>query len=295
MSPTGQLPRAVRIDAHQHFWLYSAKDFPWIDRDMAELRRNWLPANLRPLLDARDIQACIAVQARADETETDFLLAVARDNPWVAGVVGWVDLRADDLDARLDRWTGSPALVGFRHLLQDERDVAATLADPDFSRGVARLQGRRLVYELLVRGPEQLALLPKFCARHDQHWLVLDHIGKPAIGGDSDARWAAAIKGLARLPHVACKLSGVVTEVVHPAIDEAQIHRYLDTVLDAFGPERLMFGSDWPVCLLRADYDAVCAIVDHWADRALSDDERARLWGGNAVHIYDLQRSPHEP
>ena len=279
-----------RIDAHQHFWRYNRANYGWMgDGDaMQPLRRDWMPQDLRPLLDAQGIDACIAVQARTDEAETDFLLGLARTHDWIAGVVGWVDLRADDLDARLARWRDEPALAGFRHLLQDDADVAATLADTAFNRGVARLQARAQVYEVLVRGAAQLAATPGFCSRHDAHWLVLDHLGKPAIGGGEDAAWESALRALAAQPHLMCKLSGLATEVRTDAIDAAQVRRYLDIALDAFGAQRLMFGSDWPVCLLRADYAEVAALVADWA-AALSAGERAALWGGNAVRCYGLR------
>lgn len=279
----------MRIDAHQHFWRYDADAYPWMDAGMGVLQRDWLPADLRPLLDAQGIDACIAVQARAEEAETEFLLQLARDHDWIAAVIGWVDLRAGDLDARLAQWSDRAKLAGFRHLLQDDPDVAATLADPAFNRGVAALQARGQVYEVLVRGADQLALAPVFCARHDGHWLVLDHLGKPAIGGDGDAAWRKALAEVAALPHVACKLSGLVTEVAGDRVDADAIRRYLDTALELFGPQRLLFGSDWPVCLLRADYAEVAAIVAGWS-QALSTDERAALWGGNAARCYGLPR-----
>ena len=278
-----------RIDAHQHFWRYSAPAYPWMGAGMDVLRRDWLPQDVRPLLDVQGIDACIAVQARVDEAETDFLLKLAAQNPWIAAVVGWVDLHADDLDARLARWEGARALAGFRHLLQDDPDVAATLADVRFNRGVKRLQARELVYEVLVRGATQLAATPGFCAHHDQHWLVLDHLGKPAIGGDEDAVWRDALREIASMPHVVSKVSGLVTEAVIGNIDATLLNRYLDTALELFGPQRLLFGSDWPVCLLRAPYADVARIVADWSGR-LSADEQAQLWGGNAARCYGLSR-----
>jgi len=317
----------LRIDAHQHFWRYDAEAYPWIGAGMDVLRRDWLPQDLRPLLDAQGIDACIAVQARADEAETDFLLDLAREHLWIAGVIGWVDLRADDLDARLARWRNahlderrpgqardlqeiafvgaglarhwpwsgrSSALAGFRNLLQDDPDVAATLADPRFNRGVQQLQDHALVYEVLVRGATQLEQTPDFCERHDRHWLVLDHLGKPTIGGDQDQRWHDALRELAAMPHVMCKLSGLVTEAVEPNIDANVLRRYLDTALELFGPQRLLFGSDWPVCLLRAPYAEVVQLIADWSHE-LSADERASLWGGNAVRCYGLPRAEPAP
>ena len=283
----------IRIDAHQHFWRYDPSAYPWMDAGMGVLKRDRLPDELRPLLDAQGIDACIAVQARAEAAETDFLLELADQHPWIAAVVGWVDLRAGNLDAQLARWNGRSKLAGFRHQLQDEPDLAATLAEPAFNRGVAALQARGQVYEVLLRGSAQLALAPAFCARHDRHWLLLDHLGKPAIGGGEDADWQRALRQLAALPHVSCKVSGLVTEVVGARLDAATIFRYLDTALELFGPQRLLFGSDWPVCLLRADYAEVAGLVSDWAE-ALSGSERAALWGGNAARCYGLRGTPVE-
>ncbi|KQY52447.1 amidohydrolase family protein [Lysobacter sp. Root494] len=286
-----------RIDAHQHFWRYDAGAYPWMSAGMGVLRRNWMPQDLRPLLDAQGIDGCIAVQARTDEAETDFLLELTRSHDWVAAVIGWVDLRAEDLDARLERWAASPALAGFRHLLQDDPDVSATLADTHFNLGVKRLQAQGHVYEVLVRGATQLAETRDFCARHDRHWLVLDHLGKPAIGGNEDAEWRNALTSLAAMPHVLCKVSGLVTEVASQSIDEAEVRRYLDVALELFGPSRLLFGSDWPVCLLRASYSGVCRIIEDWT-AALSPDEQSLVWGGNAVRCYGLRlgnKTPAEP
>ena len=277
----------TRLDAHQHFWRYQATDYPWIGTGMDVLRRDWLPVNLWPLLEAHGLDGCIAVQARSSTEETDFLLELAKRFEWIAAVVGWVDLRAD-LGAELARWQGQAKLAGFRHLVQDEPDAEALLADPAFNRGVAALQTAGLTYDVLVRAP-QLHLIPAFCARHDRHWLVLDHLGKPAVGGgqESDAAWRAQLAGLAAFPHVACKLSGLVTEVGDRAVDPAELRRYLDMALERFGPRRLLFGSDWPVCLLKAEYSEVFELIDRWA-APLSEDERAALFGGTAARCYGL-------
>jgi L-fuconolactonase len=278
----------MRIDAHQHFWRYDPATYGWIAADMPALRRDWLPQDLEPLLDAQGIVACIAVQARADEAENAFLLELAQRHPRIAAVVGWVDLLAADADARLAYWCAQPRFRGVRHLLQDDPGVAATLADPRFDRGIAAVQAHGLVYEVLVRGPEQLAHVPAFCARHDRHWLVLDHLGKPRIGGAGEDDWRRQLRAVAASPHVLCKLSGLVTEVVGTDVSRDVLFRHLDTALEAFGSDRLMFGSDWPVCLLRADYAEVAALVRDWAAR-LSNDEQGLLWGGTAARCYGLQ------
>lgn len=278
----------TRIDAHQHFWRHVPADYPWMSDDMQVLRRDWLPQDLAPLLAAAGIDGCIAVQARADEADNAFLLELAEDHAWIRAVVGWLDLFADDAPARLARWCRHAKFRGVRHLLQDDPDIPATLADLRFNAGVAAVQARDLVYEVLVRGPAQLAQLPAFCARHDAHWLVLDHLGKPEIGAASEAYWAQHLRTLAALPHVLCKLSGLVTEVVTPQLQRDTLYRHLNTALDAFGPRRLMFGSDWPVCLLRAEYADVAALVRDWSAR-LSADEQAQLWGGTAARCYGLR------
>lgn len=278
---------APRIDAHVHAWRYAPAEYPWIDAGMDALRRDRLPDDLAPLLAKAGLDACIAVQARADEAENAFLLDLADAHAWIAAVVGWVDLFAADAGERIAHWAARPKLRGIRHLLQDDPDVAATLADPRFAAGVRAVQARGLVYEVLVRGPAQLAQVPAFCARHDAHALVLDHLGKPAIGGTGETEWREALHALAAQPHVLCKLSGLVTEVVTAQLDRDALHRHLDAALDAFGPDRLMFGSDWPVCLLRAGHAEVAALVRDWAAR-LSPDEQAGVWGGTAGRCYGL-------
>jgi len=257
-----------------------------MDESMQVLRRDWLPDDLMPLLDAAKLDACIAVQARADEAENTFLLQLAREYPRIVGVVGWVDMLSETSAERVQYWRAQPKFVGVRHLLQDDADVATTVNDPHFNRILMAVQQQRLIYEILVRGNEQLALIPALCARHDQYWLVLDHLGKPAIGGMKNAEWQCHLSAIAAYPHVACKLSGLITEVVGAQLECELIHRYLDFALDAFGPSRLLFGSDWPVCLLRAEYAEVAALIQGWAARRLSAYEQDLLWGGNAARYY---------
>jgi L-fuconolactonase len=279
----------MKVDAHQHFWRYRAEDHAWIGADMTALRQDCLPQDLLPLLRACGFDRCVAVQARGSEIETQFLLHLAEQHDCIAAVVGWVDLRAVDLPARLERWGMAPKLAGFRHLVQDEPDVATLLADPRFLRGVARVQEQSRVYEILVHA-RQLAPVPEFCATSDRYWLVLDHLGKPAIR-DRDLRtWRTRVLPLADMQHVVCKISGLVTEAMNAygEIEPAAIAPYLDTALEIFGSHRLMFGSDWPVCLLAASYPQVVEIVERWAER-LSVDERDAIWGETARRIYGLQ------
>lgn len=286
----------LRIDAHQHFWRFRAEDYPWIGPGMDALAHDRLPADLLPLLGRHRLGATIAVQARAGRTETQFLLELARASDWIAGVVGWEELDAVDLADRLSRRRGGDKLVGFRHQVQDEADARAFLSQPGFNRGVTLLQKQGYVYDVLVF-ERQLADTLAFCARHDQHWLVLDHLGKPALrefsAGDAAlTRWKKQMLALGSLPHLACKLSGLVTETHWRSglreEDEQHIRACLDVALEAFGAQRLIFGSDWPVCLLAAPYDKVVALVSDWAAANLSQEEQAALWGGTAAHCYGI-------
>ena len=288
----------MKIDTHQHFWHFEPQDFPWISEDMPILRRHQGPADSRPGMDNCGVQGVIAVQARCGPGETDFLLDLAAQHPHILGVIGWTDLTSTTLEADLARWHGQAKLKGFRHLLQDEPDLAAVINNPDFNQGIACLQRRQLVYDVLVFS-HQLPSVIDFCARHDQHALVLDHLGKPAIrdwltAPESRRQWTHHLQLLARLPHVSCKLSGLVTETDwqhqdEPGVADIQhIEQCFDVALEAFGPGRLMFGSDWPVCQLAADYQGVHAIAQRWAASRLDHPAQQAFWGGNAVRIYGL-------
>ena len=288
-----------RIDAHQHFWRYQAADYPWIGPGMELLAQDRLPAELHPLLGTEGLDASIAVQARAGREETTFLLQLAATDARIAGVVGWEDIAAPDLadqvQAHVAQW-GRGKLMGFRHQIQDETDVTAFVAQPGFGRGVDWLQQQAYVYDVLVF-ERQMPEVAEFCARHDRHWLVLDHLGKPALrefgqDGEAHARWRQALRALGAMRHVVCKLSGLVTEADWQRglceKDFQHIVSCLDTALEVFGPQRLMFGSDWPVCLLAASYARVAAVVRDWAATRLSAAEQAQLWGGTAARVYGL-------
>jgi len=289
----------MKIDSHQHFWRYRAEDFPWISAGMPVLRQDRMPADVLPALAAAGVGAVLAVQARSEPAETDFLLDLAARHPQICGVVGWVDVKADDLDEQLARWQGQP-LKGLRHILQDEPDVAAWVADAAVNRGLGSLQRRGLCWDVLVHA-HQLDAVVAFCARHDGHQLVLDHLGKPAL-----RRWAAEpalsrvwrqdLQRLAALPHLACKLSGLVTEADFPAGlgagFEAQLFACFDHALEAFGAQRLMYGSDWPVCELAAPLASVHGGAQRWAQSRLSAAEQQAFWAGNALRCYGLQAPP---
>jgi len=256
--------------------------------DMGAIKRDRLPADALSLFQQKRIDACIAVQARTEERETDFLLRLGKDNPFIAGVIGWVDIAAARLPERLERWSDDARLKGFRHVLQNDPDTPRLVQSDEFRRGVRVVQERSLIYEILISG-DQLPLMADFCRALDAHWLVLDHLGKPDIRSRGFANWRRDVEPLARLPHVACKLSGIVTESndAKGAYDELHIQQYLDASLELFGARRLMFGSDWPVCSLVASYGATTEIVERWAAK-LPVEERDWIFGNAAQHIYGL-------
>lgn len=275
-----------RVDAHQHFWRYGSDGYGWIGEGMEALKRDFLPDGLRLELDGQGVYGTVAVQARSSEAETDFLLGLAAAHPWILAVVGWIDLRAGDLEARLEARAASAILKGYRHPVQDEPSPSAFLEDGRFNRGVEALQRRGKVYEVLVRSGDLPAAVA-FCGRHDRGPLVLDHLGKPDVRNGSAAAWRGRVKPLAALEHVSCKLSGLITEAEWRAWDGRDLLPYLDAALECFGPERLLFGSDWPVCLLSGTYAQVRGLAEA-ATASLSESEREAVWGGNACRVYGL-------
>ena len=276
----------MRIDSHQHFWRYSPAEYGWMDDRMTRIRRDFLPEDLAPLLAACGLDGAVAVQARSSLEETRFLLELARAHDCVKGVVGWADLRAEDLDDVLDELCQEPLLRGLRHVVQDEPDDDF-LRREDFQAGARKLAARGLAYDILIY-PRQLDAAVAFATALPDQPLVLDHLAKPDIAGARTDNWRGGFRGLAALDHVLCKVSGMVTEAKWNAWQPDDFRAYMDEALDAFGIDRLMFGSDWPVALLAADgYQSVYQLVADWA-AALSEDEQAKLFGGNAARFYGL-------
>lgn len=280
----------MRIDAHQHFWRYRAEEYSWMSNAMARLQRDYLPDHLAPHLAAQHLEGTIAVQARHCVDETRQLLQWAAENPEIAAVVGWIDITANDLSQQLTLLRHS-RLRGFRHQVQDERDPAAWLRQASVATGMAELQAQGYVWEMLVTW-RHLDELTVFAAQHDRHWLVLDHLGKPDITRGARA-WGEQIAELAAMPHVVCKLSGLVTEVPQGQWQAAQLEPFIEEALARFGPQRLMFGSDWPVCLLAAEYAEVAQLTDQVIS-TLSSNEQAQIWGKTAAHVYQLTGEQHE-
>jgi L-fuconolactonase len=292
MPPAAKPDWCPRVDSHQHFWRYEPREYGWIDARMSAIARDFLPADLRPLLARADVDGCIAVQARQSDAETGFLLELAARHPWILGVVGWVDLQAEDVAARLGAYSGNPLLVGIRHIVQSE--PAGFLRRPEFRRGIQALAGRRLVYDLLVL-PPQLAEATELVAAFPGQPFVLDHLAKPPIASGQREPWNGDLRRLAALPNVVCKLSGMVTEAAwqHWRADELQ--PYLDAALAAFGPARLLYGSDWPVCTLASDYQRWHDVVAVWL-QGLGAADRQAILGGNSVRVYGLRpRAPAPP
>ncbi|KAA5545235.1 amidohydrolase family protein [Roseiconus nitratireducens] len=275
------------IDSHHHLWKYSADQYGWINDDMQRLKQDYWADQLRELAVANGVDGFVTVQARQSLVETDTLLALAESLPLIRGVVGWLDLRREDIGDQLDRYADRPRLKGVRHVVQDEPQDDFILGT-EFNRGVAQLAGRGLVYDILVF-PRQLESAIQFAGNHPEIPMVLDHLAKPAVGSTApDADWCDRIRKLAAHSHVACKFSGLATEVTIDRWDVATIRPYWDVVLDAFSPSRLMFGSDWPVCLLKTEYSRWLEAVRELAGE-LSPDEQSELFSGTAQRIYHLE------
>lgn len=276
----------MKIDAHQHFWKYDPAEYEWISEEHAVLKRHFLPADLDPLLEENEIDGCVAVQARQSLKETRWLLELAASHHRVKGVVGWVPLCEPDIADRLDRYSQNPRLVGIRHVVQDEPDDRFILRD-DFNRGIEKLEPRNLVYDILIFA-KHLPQTISFVDRHPNQTFVLDHIAKPTIRAAAfDTDWQKRVLELGKRENVACKLSGMVTEVADPEWETPLFDPYFETVLNAFGPDRLLAGSDWPVCLLRSDYTPWYQMI-HILISSLSESEQSAILGDNAARIYQL-------
>ncbi|HEY1895515.1 MAG TPA: amidohydrolase family protein [Terracidiphilus sp.] len=285
-SPTHSPGSKRRIDAHQHFWQYNPAEHAWMTDEMAGLRRDFMPQDLKPLLQALDFDGCVTVQVRQSVDETRWLLELADRHDFIRGVVGWVDLRSPDLPSHLDHFAGHPKLVGVRHIVQDESDDSFMLRD-DFRRGIGQLAAFGLTYDVLVY-PRQLPAAIRLVDEFPGQAFVLDHIAKPPIAEGTLAPWESDLRRLAKLPNICCKLSGMVTEARWKAWQPSDFHRYLDVVFEAFGPDRLMIGSDWPVCILAAEYASAMRIVLDYVRQA-APDAQAGILGENCARFYGLE------
>ena len=275
----------MRIDAHQHFWRYTVEDYGWIPESGLALKQDRLPVHLLSLLAKSGIDGTIAVQARQSLAETDWLLQLADENPFIKGVVGWVDLCSPDLHEQLTRYATHPKFKGVRHVVQDEPDDRFMLR-PQFLNGLGQLAEFELTYDLLVF-PRHLPVAIEVVRQFPNQRFVLDHIAKPLIRDRVLLPWATDIQALARHSNVHCKVSGLVTEAAWDSWTLADFKPYLDLVFECFGPDRLMFGSDWPVCTLAANYAETLGIVREYAGSRpqISVD---KLFGLNALKFYGI-------
>jgi L-fuconolactonase len=276
----------MHIDAHQHFWMYNQREYDWIDESMASLRRDFLPADLKPELEHAGFGGSVLVQVRQTLDETRWLLKLAENNPFILGVVGWVDLRSQGLRSDLKSLAGNSKLVGIRHILQSEPDEF--LLDADFLRGISMLEEFDLAYDILIY-TKHLSLAAEFVERFPRQRFVLDHLAKPPIKSGAIDAWARGIRKLASFPNVYAKVSGLVTEADWQKWKPEDVRPYLDVAFESFGPARLMIGSDWPVCTVAASYEQVMNLVKDYMGGYTAEDREAVL-GVNAATLWRLKR-----
>jgi L-fuconolactonase len=275
----------TKIDSHQHYWRYNEKEFGWIGEEMQTIRRDFLPEDLKKELDHAGFDGSVAVQARQNLDETAWLLDLASKYSFIKGVVGWVDLCSSDLPRQLEQFGSHSKLKGVRHVIHDEPDIDFMLR-PAFLKGIGQLRSYKLTYDILIF-PKHLANTLEFVKQFPDQVFVLDHIAKPDIKNGIIQPWKAQIVELARFPNVYCKLSGMVTEASWKTWKQADFKPYLETVFESFGTDRVMIGSDWPVCQVAGSYKEVMGIVGDFI-QTLSDSEKQRVLGQNAQKAYHL-------
>ncbi|WP_425236875.1 amidohydrolase family protein [Ulvibacterium sp.] len=276
----------MTIDSHQHFWKYEPVKHSWIDENMSAIRRDFMPSNLKKTYDENDVDGCVAVQADQTLEETNFLLGLAKEHSFIKGIVGWVDLRSDDVDKTLEEYKEHEKVKGFRHIVQGEPDHNFLLR-ADFLRGISFLEKYDYVYDILIF-PHQLGAALEFVKRFPHQKFVIDHIAKPYIKDGFYEGWSVLMTEMAKYENVHCKLSGMVTESGYTSWTPQQITPYMDLVLEAFGPSKLMYGSDWPVCLVAGTYGQVKKLVTDFISK-LSPTEQEAIMGLNAIQFYNLK------
>jgi L-fucono-1,5-lactonase len=274
-----------RIDSHQHFWRFDPVRDAWITEEMSVIRHDFLPDDLRPILDAQGFDGSVAVQADQSDAETQFLLDLADKNDWIKGVVGWVDFQSDDIVEKLSQYSRFGKLKGFRHILQGERQRDFMLR-PAFLNGIGKLLAFGFTYDILIF-PDQLEFTETFVHKFPDQPFVIDHLAKPYILDKKVEPWKTNIQRLANLDNVYCKISGMVTEDNWKTWKKEDFTPYLDAVVGAFGTGRVLYGSDWPVCLVASSYSDMIGIVTDYFS-ALSRTEQENVFGGNATKFYNL-------
>lgn len=274
-----------RIDAHQHFWKFNPVRDSWIMDDMAVIRQDFLPDDLAPILQQHNFDGCVVVQSDQSEEENDFQLLNGDNYNFIKGVVGWIDLQADEVEERLVYYSSFKKMKGFRHVLQGEtqRDLMLT---PKFMNGISKLEKFGFMYDILIF-PDQLKFIPEFVAAFPHQKFVIDHIAKPNIKGKQISEWKKDIEGVAQYENVYCKISGMVTEADWYKWEPKDFIPYLDVVVNDFGTKRIIYGSDWPVCLVAGEYDKMLGIVKNYFT-SFSKQEQDLFFGENATRFYNL-------
>ena len=275
----------MKVDAHQHFWRYDRKEYPWINERMQVIQRDFLPVDLKNETQTSGVKAVVSVQARQSLEETRWLLDLADQFEYIKGVVGWVPLQSSDVGKHLDRFADYTLLKAIGHVVHDEPDIDFILGK-SFNEGIGRLKDFGLVYDLLIF-ESHLSQTIQFVDRHPTQVFVLDHIAKPRIREGKKQPWASLLARLAERENCFCKLSGMITEADWTKWSTDQLRPYFDTVMDAFGPARVMFGSDWPVCLVAGTYAGWVQTVAGYL-QSFSPDEQDAIWAGTASRVYSL-------
>lgn len=274
-----------KIDAHQHFWKFDPVRDSWITNEMSVIQKDFMPGELYPLLQQHGFTGTVLVQSDQSEKENDFQLANAANHDFIKGVVGWIDLQAGDIEERLTHYTQFNKMKGFRHVLQGEADRALMLK-PAFKKGIGLLKEYNFTYDILIF-PDQLRYAAELVREFPDQQFVIDHIAKPDIKNKKITDWKKDIETIAEYKNVFCKISGMVTEGDLRNWKKEDFHPYIDTVVEAFGTNRIMYGSDWPVFLLAASYGQVLEIVKEYFS-SFSKDEQDNFFGANAVKFYNL-------
>ena len=275
----------LKIDSHQHFWKFDAVRDSWITNEMAVIKKDFLPADLQPVLQENNFNGCVVVQSDQSEAENSFHLDNAAKNDFIKGVVGWIDLQADNAEERLAHYSKFEKMKGFRHVLQGEanRDL---MLQPKFMNGISKLEQFNFTYDILIF-PDQLKYIPQFVSSFLNQKFVIDHIAKPFIKEGKTEEWKKEMQAVAQYENVSCKISGLVTEADWESWKPEDFTPYLDAVTKAFGTKRIMFGSDWPVCLVAASYSQMLGIVTDYFS-GFSIDEQNAFFGENASAFYNL-------
>ena len=274
------------IDSHQHFWNYEPEKHSWIDDEMSVIRRDFLSDDLQKVFDENGVDACVAVQADQTTEETDFLISLAENNNFIKGVVGWVDLRSESIEEDLLKYKKYDVVKGFRHVVQEEQDHNFMLR-PEFLNGIELLGKYDLCYDILIF-PHQLGAALELVNKFPNQKFVIDHIAKPYIKDGFFEGWAVMMREIAKNQKVYCKISGMITEADYKTWTPELVHPYMKLVLESFGAGRVMYGSDWPVCLVAGNYSTVKALVTDFISD-LSQEQQDAIMGGNAAKFYNLK------